>query len=506
MRIGELLVAQGSVTEEDVQRAVERQVREGGRLGENLVAIGALSEEDLNDFLHTAPPEPKTLADTGISEGTISSLVLKTMLLRKLETPAKICKALKLPYSVVEHQLEELKSSNLAEILGSHGSGVGGQFRYSLTNAGRQMAKEAFERNKYVGPAPVSLEAFCRRVSLQQITNEVVDRERIDEAFADLVVPEDLLAELGPAINSGRSMLLYGSPGNGKSSLAERMGAMFKKAIYIPHCIEIEGEIIKVFDPSLHQEVVAKGEAEENSILIDRSIERENLDLRWVPVRRPVVISGGELTLEMLDLQFNAISGFYEAPLHFKAINGIMMIDDFGRQIVPPDHLLNRWIVPLEKRIDFLKLHTGKSFEIPFDALVVFSTNLTPSDLMDPAFLRRIPYKVEIKGPSLEDYCRIFQAVADKAGVELTQQMVQQVVSFMQEIGKNLANYQPKFICDQIVASCRYEGVPVEAGPERVARALKNLDARSTESSEPTLARVGTGAKAERAQTNGLAH
>ncbi len=506
MRIGELLIAQGSVTEEDVQRASERQVTEGGRLGENLVAIGAITQDELNDFLHAAPPEPKNLADTGISEGTISSLLLKLMLLRKLETPAQICKAIKLPYSVVENQLEELKNNNLAEILGSHGSGVGGQFRYSLTNAGRQMAKEAHERNKYVGPAPVSLEAFCKRVELQKITNETIGREGIDEAFSDLVVPEDLLAEIGPAVNSGRSMLLFGSPGNGKSSLAERMGIMFKKAIYIPHCIEIEGEIIKVYDPSLHQPIQSTAAPEENSILIERSIEREDLDLRWVPVRRPVVITGGELTLEMLDLQFNAISGFYEAPLHFKAINGIMMIDDFGRQIVPPDHLLNRWIVPLEKRVDFLKLHTGKSFEIPFDALVVFSTNLTPSDLMDPAFLRRIPYKVEIKNPSLEDYCRIFQAVADNAGIELTQDMLQQVVGFMKQIGKNLANYQPKFICDQIVASCRYEGISIEASPERVARALKNLDARSTEPSEPTLARVGGGAKAERSEANGMAH
>jgi hypothetical protein len=505
MRIGELLVAQGSVTEEDVQRASDRQAREGGRLGENLVAIGALTEEELEEFLHSAPPEPKTLADTGISSGTVTALVLKMMLLRKLETPAQLCKALKLPYSVLESVLEELKGNNLVEILGSTGNGIGGQFRYNLTSAGREMAREAHDFNKYVGPAPVSLEAFCRRINLQQITNEVVNRERIDEAFSDLIVPEDLLAELGPAINSGRSMLLFGSPGNGKSSLAERMGAMFRKAVYIPHCVEVDGEIIKVYDPALHVEV-AGGKKSEESILIERSIERENLDLRWVPIRRPVVISGGELTLEMLDLQFNAISGFYEAPLHVKALNGIMMIDDFGRQLVPPDHLLNRWIVPLEKRIDYLKLHTGKSFEIPFDALVVFSTNLTPNDLMDPAFLRRIPYKVEIRNPSLEDYCRVFQMVADKAGIELTQEIVQQVIGFLNEIGKNPANYQPKFLCDQIVASCRYEGIPIQADPERVQRALKNLDARSTETSEPTLARVGGGNKVDRSTANGLAH
>ena len=205
MRIGELLVAQGSVTEEDVQRASERQMREGGRLGENLVAIGALTEEELDEFLTSAPPEPKTLADTGISEGTITALVLKMMLLRKLETPAQLCKALKLPYSVLETVLEELKSNNLAEILGSTGSGIGGQFRYSLTSAGREMAREAHDFNKYVGPAPVSLEAFCRRINLQQITNETVNRERIDEAFSDLIVPEDLLAELGPAIKEALS-------------------------------------------------------------------------------------------------------------------------------------------------------------------------------------------------------------------------------------------------------------------------------------------------------------
>ena len=195
-------------------------------------------------------------------------------------------------------------------------------------------------------------------------------------------------------INSGRSILLYGPPGNGKTSVAEKIGSIFNDVIYIPYCFEVEGQIIKVFDPSIHKRASANAERRPAATL-----RREDFDRRWVACRRPFIVTGGELTLEMLDLSFNALAKFYEAPLHVKALGGTFVIDDFGRQLVSPEALLNRWIVPLESRVEYLKLHTGKSFSLPFDELVIFSTNLSPQDLMDPAFLRRIPYKLEIAAP-----------------------------------------------------------------------------------------------------------
>ena len=227
----------------------------------------------------------------------------------------------------------------------------------------------------------------------------------MDKAFANLIVSEEFIHRVGPAINSGRSILLYGPPGNGKTSVAEQIGAIFKDTIYIPYCFEVEGQIIKVFDPGIHKRIERNTEGATRGTL-----RREDFDQRWVPCRRPFIVTGGELTLEMLDLSFNALAKFYEAPLHIKALGGIFAIDDFGRQLVSPEALLNRWIVPLESRVEYLKLHTGKSFSVPFDELVVFSTNLAPRDLMDPAFLRRIPYKMEIAGPTPEEYPANLQA------------------------------------------------------------------------------------------------
>ena len=222
--------------------------------------------------------------------------------------------------------------------------------------------------------------------------------QSVEKAFANLIVSEEFIHQIGPAINSGRSILLYGPPGNGKTSVAERIGSIFNDTIYIPYCFEVEGQIIKVFDPGIHKRIERNTDGAARGTL-----RREDFDQRWVPCRRPFIVTGGELTLEMLDLSFNALAKFYEAPLHVKALGGIFAIDDFGRQLVSPEALLNRWIVPLESRVEYLKLHTGKSFSLPFDELVVFSTNLAPRDLMDPAFLRRIPYKLEIGGPTPDD-------------------------------------------------------------------------------------------------------
>ncbi len=278
--------------------------------------------------------------------------------------------------------------------------------------------------------------------------------------------------------------MLYGAPGNGKTTIAEHIGDIFQDVIYIPHCFEVEGQIIKVFDPGIHQPVErSTGEGHSRAL----GLRRDDLDQRWVPCRRPFIVTGGELTLEMLDLSFNSLAKFYEAPLHVKAFGGTFVIDDFGRQLVKPDQLLNRWIVPLESRIEYLKLHTGKSFALPFDELVIFSTNMAPKDLMDPAFLRRIPYKLEIAAPNADEYRRIFRAVSRALGLEAADEVIDYVIAAMRRFGGEvpLAGYQPKFIVDQVIAACKFEGIAAQYRPEFVDMALANLHPRDPKPPTP---------------------
>ncbi len=470
MQIGDILVAHGLVTPDDLDQALERQLEQGGRLGENLVALGKLKSEDLDEVLHSTPVAPRSLEETGIALADLLNLVTKAMYANSLETPSMIIEHLKLPPLAVQQLLEQAKDRKLVDVLGSSGLRAVSELRYALTEKGKQWALDAMFLSQYIGPAPVPLSAFCERVARQAIANERVDRASIDTAFAKMIVSEDFVQEIGPAINSGRSILLYGPAGNGKTTVAEKIGDMFRDVVYIPYCIEVEGQIIKLFDQGTHKQIP------NNNPNRPGTLRREDFDKRWVPCRRPFIVTGGELTLEMLDLSFNAQAKFYEAPLHIKALGGIFVIDDFGRQIVSPEALLNRWIVPLESRVDFLKLHTGKSFSLPFDELVIFSTNLAPSELMDPAFLRRIPYKIEVGAPSKEDYRRIFRAVARGAGFEEADEMCQFVITELRE--KNdfpLASYQPKFIIDQVRAACKFRGSPSQFRPEFVERALKNL-------------------------------
>jgi hypothetical protein len=391
------------------------------------------------------------------------------------ETPSKLADALKLPPRTIQLIIEQAQERKLLDILGAAGSSAVSELRYTLTEKGKQWALEALAQNLYVGPAPVSLVAYTERIQRQRITNERVDRAAIDAAFANMVISESFVHRIGPAINSGRSILLYGPPGNGKTSVAEKIGGIFSDTIYIPYCVEVDGQVIKVFDPGIHKRVRRDGEAAGRATL-----RREDFDQRWVACRRPFIVAGGELTLDMLDLSFNALAKFYEAPLHIKALGGIFAIDDFGRQMVSPEALLNRWIVPLESRVEYLKLHTGKSFSIPFDELVIFSTNLAPRDLMDPAFLRRIPYKLEIGGPSPEEYRTIFRAVARAVDLEATDEIMDFVIAELGEHGFPLASYQPKFVVDQVRAACKFEGIPPQFRRELVFMALGNLFTRDS--------------------------
>ncbi|MBV9063781.1 MAG: ATP-binding protein, partial [Alphaproteobacteria bacterium] len=418
---------------------------------------------------------PATVEDTGLAITDLLNLALKAMYAAGAETTSAVADTLKLPNRVVQLVVDQARDRKLVEVLGAAGLRITSELRFALTEKGKQWAAEALSQNQYVGPAPVPLAEYRERIERQRITNERVDRDAIAAAFADMIISETFVRQLGPAINSGKSILLYGPPGNGKTSVAERIGNIFRSVVYIPYCFEVEGQIIKVFDPGVHQPIAQNaGEAGGGGRV--PALRREDFDRRWVACKRPFIVAGGELTLEMLDLSFNPLAKFYEAPLHVKALGGIFTIDDFGRQLVSPEALLNRWIVPLERRVDYLKLHTGKSFSLPFDELVVFSTNLTPKELMDPAFLRRIPYKMEVAGPTREEFRQIFNGVSASRGLESSDQVIGAVVTALQELGgMQLASYQPKFIIDQVLAACKFENIPPRFRADLIALAIGNL-------------------------------
>jgi hypothetical protein len=430
-------------------------------------------------IVHERGAAPKSAADTGVDFNNLLRLLLKTIYVRGLETGSQLSAELKLPLSIVNELLDESKDRDLTEIFGSAGLSLSSEFRLGLTAKGREWATEALAQSLYIGPAPVSLDDFRRQVERQKLTAEQVARDSLVQGLSELVVSDSLIRTLGPAINAGRSILLYGSPGNGKTTIAEVIGHLFKDIIHVPHCIDVDGQIIKFYDQSLHVSVEDEYEAESGGGSVE-SLRASDIDRRWVAVRRPLAIAGGELTLAMLDLKFNPYSRFYEAPLHMKAIGGTFVVDDLGRQLVRPDDLLNRWIGPMETRIDYLSLNTGRTFSIPFDEMLVFSTNLLPEDIMDPAFLRRIPYKIGLPAPTEEEFLQTLQQECLLHGLESDDRIGRHIMHEIQERYKMpLAFYQPKFLVQQVVQACRYEGRAAEFEPELIAESLQHLSPRS---------------------------
>lgn len=471
MNLGDILVAKGLVSAADINRALDHQRENGGRLGGSLVALGMLTKEQIDRVLDEAPQAPLTAAATGVDPALLLELAMKGMHTENLELPSQIAEALKLSSTIVNPLLNEAKERKFVEALAvASGGGSMAELRLSLTRAGREFAVEAMKRGQYFGPAPVSLKDFQDRILRQRVTNELVTRQRLEEGFAGLVMTERFVSRLGPAINSGNAILIYGPAGNGKTTVAEIVGQIFQNVIYVPYCVDLDGEIMKVYDPAIHRKVADS--VEQQGVA---SVRRSRVDTRWVACHRPLVITGGELTIEMLDLKYNPVAKFYEAPLHVKALNGTFLIDDFGRQRAKPEDILNRWIVPLNSRVDYLTLHTGKSVTIPFDEIVIFATNMHPDDLMDPAFQRRISYKLETVAPPSELFRKIFDGMAKKSGLELTDDIFNQVLDRVREREAPLAYFQPKFIIEQVLASCKFEGVKPQFTPENVEDALCNL-------------------------------
>jgi uncharacterized membrane protein YGL010W/energy-coupling factor transporter ATP-binding protein EcfA2 len=487
MQLGEILVGRGLVTVADVDAALERQRRQGRRLGEQLIAGGALKAEQLEEVLRSTPALPRTLEETGIAPTNLLNLLLKIMYVETLEIVPDLARRLGLDDLIVQELIDEAVRRRYIQTLGAVKIGYVQAIRYVLSEQGKTAALEALAQNLYVGPAPVPVADYQAQIEKQRVTNEMQTAEALRQALAGLVLSDHYIRKLLPAINAGRSVLLFGPPGNGKTTIATRIAGLFGSEIYIPHAIEIGNQIIKIYDTSIHRRSMSDSDSQ--ALAKPTGIQIEAFDARWVPCRRPVVMVGGELSLDMLDLQYDINTKFYDAPAHIKALNGIFVIDDFGRQQVAPEALLNRWTVPMESRVDFFKLRTGERFSLPFDELVLFSTNLDPTQLMDPAFLRRVPYKIKLTAPSVAEFRRIFADTATKRGLELTDDVFDFVIDLLTKRHKFvLAYFQPNFICEQVVQVCKSIGVAPVLTRELAAEALSNLyvelEAEATDAEE----------------------
>jgi predicted ATPase with chaperone activity len=429
--------------------------------------------------LPEAPSAPENLKEAGLTVGFVNDMILRTLYAHGAMLGLDLARHLCLPFKVIEESLRFLKDEKCLEVTG--GDLIGRiSYRFNLTELGRRRAQDAMRQCAYVGPAPVPLEDYVEQTYRQAVTGISCSPDVLRASFSHLVITEDLFNAIGPAIISGRSVFIYGPPGNGKTSIARAIGEFMNSSggeIYIPYAFLAENSIITVYDQAVHHltEDPGSDRVDGNEATIRRLLNTGTVDPRWVRIRRPVVVTGGELNLEMLDLRYNAEANFYQAPLHVKANGGIFLIDDFGRQLVSPRELLNRWILPLEDRHDFLTVATGKKFEVPFEQLTIFSTNLDPKDLVDDAFLRRIRHKVSIQAPVREVYTKIFNGMAKKLGMHPCPEAVDYLYGRYYDQGRCPRASDCRDLLETVQSICRYRKQPVQLSRGLIAEAAASF-------------------------------
>ncbi len=410
------------------------------------------------------PQEPASFEEAGLSESEVEALILKFLLARGDINGRDIAEQVKLPFVCVDRLLSGMKNQQL---VGHRGSAPMNDFQYQLTDFGRERARRLAQHSSYFGSAPVSLKAYIHSIEAQSLVKQHPTVDDLHRAFQDLLLNKSMFNRLGPAINSGRGLFLFGPPGNGKTSIAERLTAAFGQELWIPRAIGIDGEIIRIYDPVNHEELPLPASG--------GLIDQRKIDRRWARIRRPTIITGGELTMSQLEVSFNHITGICEAPLQLKSNCGTLVIDDFGRQHMKIDELLNRWIVPLEKRYDFLNLPNGKKVKVPFDQLIIFSTNLEPRALVDEAFLRRIPYKIEIVDPTEEEFQALFAIMSTKLGIPYRKEPIDYLVGvYYKKHGRPFRFCHPRDLLLQIRNYCLYYNRPLEITNEYIDKAVDN--------------------------------
>jgi hypothetical protein len=425
------------------------------------------------------PLQPRNLEETGLSEALVEALICRRLLLIGMESGRGICEQLCLPFGIIEERLQKLRGRQLVT---HRGAAALNDHVYALSDLGREFATHAQEQCSYCGPAPVPLGDYVTSVDAQTISVECPRRRDLEQAFAGISVNPAMFARLGPAVNSGAGLFLYGAPGNGKTTLAERITLCFGQEIWVPKAVVVEGEIIKFLDPAYHVPARRRG----NDLL-----KEDSHDARWLRVRRPTVVVGGELTMDSLEIRHNPYTRVSEAPLQMKSNCGTLLIDDFGRQRMDPFELLNRWIIPLEKRYDFLTLASGKKIQVPFDQLIIFSTNIEPHELVDEAFLRRIPYKVHVDDPDEEEFHQLFALCAPLVGCVYNADAVAYLLTaHYHPSGRPLRRCHPRDLLLQVHHYCAYHDLPMEMKPEYFDRVVEGyftvLGARTWRSSSQT--------------------
>lgn len=418
------------------------------------------------------PPSPASLAETGLSMTMMRDILLKTMFRMSMTHISDLSRVLCLSFSQVQQLIDSARGEHLIEAMGTmQATSTSSEMGFQLTGDGRNRAQQALTISEYYGAMPVPLEIYSEQIRRQSIRKLKVTREQLVAAMGDLILPDGLLADLGPAVTSGRSILMYGPPGNGKSSISNGIRDALGDFVYVPRAIVHSGQILAVYDPIVHR-LVPTDQSSSTAL----RVTGQRFDPRYLLCERPTVITGGELKLEMLELKYNPVSKTYQAPLQFKAMGGVFIVDDLGRQEEPPQALVNRWIVPLEMNYDILTLVSGEKFVVPFDTLVIFSTNFHPNEIFDQAALRRIFFKIKIDGPNQADFLKIFALVARKRRIPLNEDALIHLLQVKYPTINNIySNYQPVFLIDQMIAICDFEGKPYHMSPELIDRAWSNM-------------------------------